>query len=404
MNNPISRTRKFLLLYLTMLFSLHLPAQGTWSQQASYGGDERAFGFAFVVNGKAYVGGGESYGGSRNDEEMWAYDPAGNVWARKADLPLVPYRAEAMAVGSYGYLIAAVNRSGNWVTEVWQYNPASDQWLQKSNFPGAMRVDGVAIAIGNKGYYGLGSAAAPYKRDFWEYDLAADRWTQQRDCPVGRRAATAFAIGSKGYIGLGDTSGLLNDCWEYDPAADSWTARAAFGGAARRSAVGFCIHGKGYVGTGFDGSSYRKDFWEYNPAGNSWQQVSELPGAGRQAAAAFAINNQGYVVNGYYSTLSVTGLKDLWQYTASTQHIASTAPGGSVTVFPNPGDGRFRIAGGPAGILSLRVYDLTGKMLLEQQDLQPGQALPDLSGFGKSVYTLEIRSSAGVARVKLVME
>jgi hypothetical protein len=102
--------------------------------------------------------------------------------------------------------------------------------------------------------------------------------------------------------------------------------------------------------------------------------------------------------------LSVTGLKDLWQYTASTQHIASTAPGGSVTVFPNPGDGRFRIAGGPARILSLRVYDLTGKMLLEQHDLQPGQALPDLSGFGKSVYTLEIRSSAGVARVKLVME
>ena len=132
--------------------------------------------------------------------------------------------------------------------------------------------------------------------------------------------------------------------------------------------------------------------------------MSELPGAGRQAAAAFAINNQGYVVNGYYSTLSVTGLKDVWQYTASTQHIARTAPGGSVTVFPNPGDGRFRIAGGPAGILSLRVYDLTGKMLLEQQDLQPGQALPDLSGFGKSVYTLEIRSSAGVNRVKLVVE
>ena len=125
----------------------------------------------------------------------------------------------------------------------------------------------------------------------------------------------------------------------------------------------------------------------------------QFPGAMRVDGAAFAINNQGY-----YSTLSGTGLKHVWQYTASTQHIAGTAPGGSVTVFPNPGDGRFRIAGGPAGILSLRVYDLTGKMLLEQQDLQPGQALPDLSAFGKSVYTLEIRSSAGVARVKLVVD
>jgi N-acetylneuraminic acid mutarotase len=100
MKNPIQviALRKALGLLMLLLGATNLSAQGTWSQRASYGGDERAFGFAFVVDGKAYVGGGAGYGGSRNDEEMWAYDPAGNAWARKADLPLVPYRAEAMCV------------------------------------------------------------------------------------------------------------------------------------------------------------------------------------------------------------------------------------------------------------------------------------------------------------------
>jgi hypothetical protein len=52
MKNPIQviALRKALGLLMLLLGATNLRAQGTWSQRTSYGGDERAFGFAFVVN------------------------------------------------------------------------------------------------------------------------------------------------------------------------------------------------------------------------------------------------------------------------------------------------------------------------------------------------------------------
>src|SRR5581483_6569562 len=77
-------------------------------------------------------------------------------------------------------------------------------------------------------------------------------WTQIKDidstptAPVGRIDAVGLAIGTKGFVGLGVNSThnpgvLLRDFEAYDPTTDNWSVAPLFGGVSRASAVAFGI-------------------------------------------------------------------------------------------------------------------------------------------------------------------
>lgn len=189
---------------------------------------------------------------------------------------------------------------------------AQYMWTQKATFGGPARHRSVGVAIGNRGYMGLGhvnSTGDQQFRDWWEYDPGTNSWTQKADFGGGKRYhATGFAIGNKAYVGTGrdTTFNNRNDWWEYDPVINQWTAKASFPGSPRRGAVGFAIGTKGYVGTG---SGYA-DFWEYNPATNTWIQKASLPAPGRTSAVGFSIGSKGYIGTGDIGGST----NDFWEY------------------------------------------------------------------------------------------
>lgn len=201
--------------------------------------------------------------------DLWAYDPALNMWEQKADFGGVArVAAVGFSIGANGYIGLGANGIGFYVSDFWEYDPALDSWTEKASFTGEPRIQAVGFSIDGTGYLGTGDIGIDeYTNDFWAYDPALDSWTQQADFGGAARVhAVGFSIGPKGYIGTGYSGEFASDFWEYNPANDTWTEKAGFGGAARWGAVGFSTGTKGYIGTGgAAGAQIKSDFWEYAP-------------------------------------------------------------------------------------------------------------------------------------------
>src|ERR1700679_111338 len=114
-------------------------------------------------------------------------------------------------------------------------------------------------------------------------------WTQKSDIgaslpngPQSTIQSVGIAIGGKGYVGMGfNATFQTTRAFEaYDPVTGKWTARALFASSARTGAAGFSIGGKGYIGTGQDSGSnpWRNDFWEYDTAADTWTQIADFTG------------------------------------------------------------------------------------------------------------------------------
>jgi N-acetylneuraminic acid mutarotase len=146
---------------------------GNWVQVASYGGKnpKRRGAVSFIIDNLAYVGTGESNGSTQRD--FWAYDAEANRWIEIAELEDEDENGYPRAYGSAfaiegrGYV--GIGSSGSNRTDFWEYDPSRDAWEEKTAFEGTARINAVGFAIGNKGYIGTGSSSTFRFDDFWEF-------------------------------------------------------------------------------------------------------------------------------------------------------------------------------------------------------------------------------------------
>ena len=112
---------------------------------------------------------------------------------------------------------------------------------------------------------------------------------------------------------------------------------------------------------------------------------------------------------GYSAVLDTVNLARIGLYRLTTQALPTRATEPTAArpaAYPNPSpDGRFWLpapAGG-AGGTTWRVLDALGREVLAPQPLSAGLPNPavDLSAQPPGLYTLELRSAAGVARQQL---
>jgi len=87
------------------------------------------------------------------------------------------------------------------------------KWIKRASLPGCGRFNGVAFAVCDKGYVGLGTgdgiSPANERNDLWEYDPTADTWTQKANYPNGTlKKCTSFVINGKAYVGFGTQTTL----------------------------------------------------------------------------------------------------------------------------------------------------------------------------------------------------
>ncbi|HKR04452.1 MAG TPA: kelch repeat-containing protein [Bacteroidia bacterium] len=194
------------------------PVTNLWTQKANFGGSARFSATGFSVGLKGYIGTGYNFISAYKD--LWEYNPVTNSWSAKASIPgAIRSGANSFAIGNSGYVIGGFNFNLNYLSEVWEYNTVSNTWTQKANFP-AGRFLGAAMAICDKGYYGVGAVLGTYYNDFWQYNPVTNAWIQKTNFSgLNRNEPAYFSIGSKGYIGVGgeDSGPLYNDFWEYTP-------------------------------------------------------------------------------------------------------------------------------------------------------------------------------------------
>jgi N-acetylneuraminic acid mutarotase len=210
---------------------------GTWTQKADMPTARYIAGSA-VVDGKIYViGGAPVYQGITAVVEE--YDPAADTWTRRADMPTARQGLGAAAVdgiiisaiavvNGIIYVIGGYGDDNEALSVVEAYDPATDMWTRKADMPtaryysAACTVDGRIYVFGGKTdpEVSVGSSTVEV------YDPATDTWTQASDMPGARREHSASVVAGKMYIIGGDRvpgtpTPLIVDV--YDPAPDTWT-------------------------------------------------------------------------------------------------------------------------------------------------------------------------------------
>ncbi|MBI2967486.1 MAG: gliding motility-associated C-terminal domain-containing protein [Bacteroidetes bacterium] len=224
----------------------------------------------------------------------------------------------AVAIGDKGYAGLGDNTTGSAQTYWWEYDPVANSWSQKADFPGAARIKANAFCIGNYAYVGIGASGGLFGyNDFYRYDPSSNSWSSIASFPGPQRYTTvSFVIQGKGYLGTGAAGTpfetYYKDFYQYDPSTNSWTQKTPYGGVKRRHAMGFAIGCKGYLGCGWDMSAFAwyQDFWEYDPTTNAWTQKASFPQT-TEGGVGFSIGNKGYIGLGESSS----GQHDeFWEY------------------------------------------------------------------------------------------
>ncbi len=358
-----------------LLFAYRAQAQ-VWTARNPVLG--RAGVYQFVINGVAYVGGGED--DQQAYADLYAYDPAADQWTPRAALPATGRAVAATFVlGGQAYVVGGTpfttGPQTQLLTDTWRYDPATDQWSARATLPGPGRLGAAGFAIGSTGYVGGGMDfdAGQSFFDFYAYDPASNQWTSRATFPSPQTCiGAAFAFGGYGYVAGGMSSGTGGNLtfgqqtWRYDPTTNQWLRRADLP-TPRAYCSSLATGGFGFVTEGINSFfpiSPTRSTLRYDATADTWTTfMSTGPGAGRAVPVFFAVQNALYVGGGI--DMDTDGfLTDFWQLPGSvvTGRAADIVPVGGFSLTPNPVHAEsVRLLGVPAAPLT--VVDSHGRLV-----------------------------------------
>jgi N-acetylneuraminic acid mutarotase len=309
---------------LTLSFVTGVFAQ-KWDKLAPFPeASEEVYGIA--AGGKFHVLGGIAPGWTPKGL-VYEYDPAGDSWLKKKNMPLlshhlalVEYKGKVLIFG--GFTKPASGPSA-WVPvdNVWEYDPGSDSW--KALAPMPTKRGSVSAAVVNGKVYVIGGAgvhpgsketslhpARPHRAlDTNEvYDPETNTWATRSTMPTARNHAAVGVVNNKIYV-IGGRLGAVfitrastTDIVEvYDPATDQWGALRAPMPTARSAGAWGVYKGKIYVA----GGEQRTSQWQrtfrtveaYDPAKNHWTSLPPMIFP-RHGLAGDILNGRFHLVSG----------------------------------------------------------------------------------------------------------
>jgi N-acetylneuraminic acid mutarotase len=203
-------------------------AANIWTRKGDFPGAARSGPVAAALNGKGYLGTG-STAGTDGKKDWWQYDPTSDAWTQKSSLP-GPARTGAFsfappAANGLIYVCAGDRETANgtnFFNDLWAYDPASDSWAQKADLPAAGRSAGVSMSLPAQGIVATGNddtnnpVFASFN-DCWMYSPATGNWSQLPNVGGGVRFnAGGFCIGKRLFVAAGQNSGFKTDFWSLD--------------------------------------------------------------------------------------------------------------------------------------------------------------------------------------------
>ncbi|MBK9543277.1 MAG: T9SS type A sorting domain-containing protein [Bacteroidetes bacterium] len=189
------------------------PSSNTWITRASWPGPLTNDANSFVVNGKAYVGGGDGPYGNPTISNFYQFDPLLNSWSQKADIPAPGRRSSGtFSIGNFGYMGVGSNDDlGVSLSDYYKYDPLNNSWSAIADFPFASTSSrNCAFTINGYGY----STNYLNLGQIYKYDPVANTWSQIiSPSYINFIADMAEVVNEKAYF----ARGASNEFWEWDP-------------------------------------------------------------------------------------------------------------------------------------------------------------------------------------------
>jgi len=209
------------------------PTTNSWSKISDLPGPARKGAVAFTVNNTGYVGTGVSIdttGVTNSLGDFYAFNAASNTWKPVSGYPGAKVDGAFAFVLNGQAFVGGGQSNGQLSTQLYTYNPTADVWYRKarldSNLSGVSRSYGVAFALNGTGYITTGIYGS---NTCYAYNPANDTWTQKtaleassRQEAVGFALSTGLSNGYSAFIGTGFSGGSsspFDDWWAFNPNA-----------------------------------------------------------------------------------------------------------------------------------------------------------------------------------------
>lgn len=150
------------------------PLINSWAQKVNFSGGSRAGGIMFGIDSLVYCGLGHNT--IIDYQDLWAYNPILNTWTQMANFPGVgrlnanAFVVNGKAIVGGGYRL---NNSNTTLNDYYEYDPSTNSWSSISAFTAGNRSVHSSFTIGSKGYIcgGWGPNNNSYLNDLWEYSM-----------------------------------------------------------------------------------------------------------------------------------------------------------------------------------------------------------------------------------------
>lgn len=199
----------------------------TWTAKTGIPVKRYEYAAAIGESGKGYYFAGRLTGGAlcKTNHE---YDP--DTWTGKADLPdPARYACAGFSLSDKPYCIAG-HGAGGILKDNDQYDPTGNAWAAKTDIPDYPRETHACGALRGKGYIAYGyDYIAPSTVDGYdcdEYDPDGDSWAAKTPGPLPKRHDLTGAAADYFHVAGGYSGGRLKDTETYNPVTDAWAQEA----------------------------------------------------------------------------------------------------------------------------------------------------------------------------------
>ncbi len=256
--------------------SLNNDLSETWSYraptdhwQAKAGlpvGKERRMACGWSIGNMGYVCCGE-YNNSSKRNDLWQFDATNNNWVQRASMPgAARYGAYSFVINGVAYLGGgnAVAQAGPYQADLYSYDPLTNQWTTLTGIPDQGRFAATAFTVGDTAYvFGGKLDDQTLTNALWRY-VPATGWSQVTAMPSnGRMYAMAWSGADQGMIAGGEVNNLtVPDAWAYRPLTNDWIYVPPYPGAGGWAGCTFNINDTAYAGLGQNSVIPERDLWE----------------------------------------------------------------------------------------------------------------------------------------------
>ncbi len=309
---------------------------GQWQQLPNAPGNARDDGVSAIVKGKLFTGLGRDYG-FYVQNDWWQYDIGKQQWQQLDNVPFSRRQYSMVTVHENKVVVIGGELDGELFRDVWLFDPEEKTWVKWPSFPKGTR-QGVAFSTPFGLVCGMGLTENGVSDSL--YLLNDGTWQFLTVFPEGPRdALSGFAITEHLFLGWGRNlnHSACSDWWSYDMRYNRWSSMNAPGETPRywtASASGAI--GMGLVGFGMDKDDrFLDDLWVYRWPENRWRRIH---------IASYALRGASIALDGDHVHV-LWGVDQTFDRQNKHHVLNNSIPFESrLKVYPNPGNGTFRIA------------------------------------------------------------